>query len=337
VGTYSAKAAYPGDSNYNSVTSSADSFTVAKVTPTNVVTNSPTSPTVGQSVTFTATITGPSGGATPSGTVTWTLTGPVTSCASTTGPTTGSPSNIATYTCVITASAAGTYSANAAYPGDSNYNSVTSSPDSFTVAITAAGLVQVDYSTYTGSSTPKAISIPTTTAGDLIVVSVSQYTGSSAFTVSDNASPTSNTYTKTTENPTGSYYDGIAYVLSAKSVTSVTITTPGSSNNVAVTIAEFAGYTSVDGTPTGNTGVNTSSFSSGSVSTSHAPDLLVGMIGFNNSSFAITSTGYTTTTEQINSQANEQLAYQQVTSTGSYSFAGTLGVGYWGAVIYAFH
>jgi hypothetical protein len=133
AGTYSAKAAYPGDSNYNSVTSSPDSFMVPMASPINVVSNSPTSPTLGSKVTFTATVTGPSGGATPSGTLTWTLTGPVTACTSTTGPT--GASNLAAYTCVITASKAGTYSATAAYPGDSNYNSVTSSPDSFTVAV----------------------------------------------------------------------------------------------------------------------------------------------------------------------------------------------------------
>jgi hypothetical protein len=104
----------------------------AATTPTNVVTNS-TPTTLGKVVTFTAKVTGPSGGATPSGTLTWTLTGPVTTCASTTGPT--GASNVATYTCVITVSKAGTYSATAAYPGDTNYNSVTSSADNLTVGM----------------------------------------------------------------------------------------------------------------------------------------------------------------------------------------------------------
>ncbi len=106
---------------------------LAKATPTNVVANSPTSPARNVNVTFTATITGPSGGATPTRALIWTLTGPVTSCASTTGPT-GS-SNFATYTCVITTAsgAAGTYSATAAYPGDGNYYSTGSNTDTFSV------------------------------------------------------------------------------------------------------------------------------------------------------------------------------------------------------------
>jgi len=120
---------------------------VAKVTPTNVVTNS-TPTTLGSSVTFTATVTAPSGDPTPSGTLTWTLTGPVTTCASTTGPT-GS-SNVATYTCVITASGAGTFTATATLPSSTDYNAVTSSADSFTVAKVAP---TVAYPTPSASTT----------------------------------------------------------------------------------------------------------------------------------------------------------------------------------------
>ena len=132
AGSYTAKAAFAGDTNYSAVTSNTDSFTVAKATPTNVVTNAPASPTLGQSVTYTATVTGPAGGATPTGAVTWTLTGPVTSSASTTGPT--GTTNVATYTCVITASGAGSYTAKAAFAADTNYSAVTSNTVSLTVA-----------------------------------------------------------------------------------------------------------------------------------------------------------------------------------------------------------
>ena len=133
AGTYNVTAAYPGDSNYVTVTSATDTVVVAQATPTNVVTNSPASPTLGQSVTFTATVTGPTGGVTPSGTMAWSVSGTagITSCSTTTGPTGGS--NVATYTCVLTASNAGTYVVSAAYPGDGNYVTVTSAADTVTV------------------------------------------------------------------------------------------------------------------------------------------------------------------------------------------------------------
>jgi hypothetical protein len=323
---YTVTATYNGDTNLSTSTQNASTgLTVTKYTPTNVVTNSPSSPTLGNSVTFTATITGPSGGTTPSGTVTWTLTGPVTSCSSNTGPT-GS-SNVATYTCVITASGAGTYSATAAYPGGGNYNSVTSSADSFTVA----GFVQAKYDAYVAGSNPNTDTISiSTTAGDLIVVSVSEY--DTCPTVSDSAG---NTYTPTTKTP-GSQCDGIFYVLNAASVTSVSIKTTQANADVAVTIAEFAGYTSVD-EDSANSGTS-GNFSVGpTTTTQNANDLLVGTVGSNGGPFTITSTGYTATTYKSDSQAHEELAYQQVTSKGTYSFAGTGNGSYWGAVIYAFH
>ena len=57
---------------------------------------------------------------------------PVTSCSTTTGST-GS-SNVATYTCVLTVSKAGTYVVAADYPGDTDYPTVTSAADSVMVA-----------------------------------------------------------------------------------------------------------------------------------------------------------------------------------------------------------
>ena len=120
----------------------ADRFTYSSLyTPTIAVTNSPTSPTLGQGVTFTATVAGPSGGATPSGAVTWNLSGQVTSCASVTALTgSGSPAGTATATCTITASAAGSYSAYASVAADSNYTAAgPSSTDTFTTSAVFSG------------------------------------------------------------------------------------------------------------------------------------------------------------------------------------------------------
>jgi hypothetical protein len=110
------------------------SLTPTKATPTIAVTHFPTSPTLGQSVTFTATVTGPTNWPTPTGTVTWDLSlGQITTCASTT-PISGS-GNTATATCTITASKAGGYNAKASVGLDTNYNAAgPSTADTFTVA-----------------------------------------------------------------------------------------------------------------------------------------------------------------------------------------------------------
>ena len=52
-------------------------------------------------------------------------------CSSTAGPT--GASNVATYTCTIVGAVAGTYSATATYPGDSNYSSASGTDSSATV------------------------------------------------------------------------------------------------------------------------------------------------------------------------------------------------------------
>jgi hypothetical protein len=89
----------------------------------------------GSTLTFTATVAGPTGGATPTGTLTWAVTPPgggSVACSSSTGPT-GS-SNVATYTCSIAGAVAGTYSATASYAGDPNYNAASGSDTSAVVS-----------------------------------------------------------------------------------------------------------------------------------------------------------------------------------------------------------
>jgi hypothetical protein len=106
------------------------------VAPTLSVTDNSQSISTGGTLVFTATVTGPSGGATPTGTLTWAVTAPgggAVPCSSTAGPT--GASNVATYTCSISSAVAGAYSATANYPGDSNYSSATAGP--FTVIVTS--------------------------------------------------------------------------------------------------------------------------------------------------------------------------------------------------------
>ena len=84
----------------------------------------------GGAVTFTATVTG-TGGVTPTGPVTWTVIAPggaSVPCDSSSGPT-GS-SDVATYTCTLANAWPGSYTATAAYPGDSNYAAASGTDDS---------------------------------------------------------------------------------------------------------------------------------------------------------------------------------------------------------------
>jgi len=134
AGTYIVSDTYNGDGNYTTATSSADTLSVAQVTPNNVVTNIPPTPTLGQSVTFTATVTGPPGATAPTGgTVTWTVSGPggINSCTTSSTPTLNGSSQA---TCVLTVASAGTYSVSDSWGGNSNYNTATSSADTVTVA-----------------------------------------------------------------------------------------------------------------------------------------------------------------------------------------------------------
>jgi len=152
AGTYVVSDAYPGDSTYSALTSATDTVTVAKATPTNVVTNNSVT-ALGGSIVFTATVSGPTNGATPSGAVVFTVTGGagVTACTSSSATLAGS-TNVATATCTITASAAGTYVVSDAFASDSNYTSVTSITNTVTVAkVTPTNVVTDNGVTTVGS------------------------------------------------------------------------------------------------------------------------------------------------------------------------------------------
>lgn len=129
AGTYTLTATYLGDNNYQSATGSG-SATVATATPTLQVT-APGTSAVGQALTFTATISGPSGDPTPTGTVTWGLT-PTGTCKSVAQ--TGS-ANVLTATCTITPVASGTYSATVSIAADPAYKAAGPSSPPATVTV----------------------------------------------------------------------------------------------------------------------------------------------------------------------------------------------------------
>src|SRR5439155_3438552 len=117
VGSHSITAVYGGDSNYTTSTSAAPTQTVNQATTTTALSSSPNPSTLGQSVTFTATVTG--SGGTPTGTVTF------KDGATTLGTGTLNGSGVATFT--TSALIAGSHSITAVYGGDSTFATSTSS------------------------------------------------------------------------------------------------------------------------------------------------------------------------------------------------------------------
>ncbi len=113
AGGYWITAAYSGDSNYSSSSFSGLTQTVKKKTTTTTMSSSLNPTTVGEAITYTASVSP----ATATGTVAFKQAGTtITSCSAQT-VTTG------TATCTVTGLAAGQYGITAAYSGDNNYNS----------------------------------------------------------------------------------------------------------------------------------------------------------------------------------------------------------------------
>eukprot|EP01037_Dinobryon_pediforme_P014964 gene14964-15103_t len=196
AGTYTAVAFFPGDANYNPVTSSSANIVVSKNTPTIAVTGVQSSTAGGQIITYTATITGTTGSLAPTGAPTWTVTGPnvaADSCSSNSGPaTTGVAS---TYTCVVPATAAGTYTAAVSVAADSNYFAANDLSNPFslviaqsapivTVATSSASATLGSTFTFTATVTGPVGGVTPTGTGSWSIIGVS------GITCSTNSGPT---------------------------------------------------------------------------------------------------------------------------------------------------
>ncbi len=124
-GTYTVTATYNGDTTYASLPATSPvSVVVGRATPTIAVTSSPATPILGNTITYTATVTGITGATAPAGSITWGVSGQTTTCATTTGPLPGTDPNQTVFTCLVPATSAGTYAATATYSGDTNYTAL---------------------------------------------------------------------------------------------------------------------------------------------------------------------------------------------------------------------
>ena len=164
AGTYTVTADYLGDLNYGSASGTDNTAEVATVVPTVSVADNASGISIGGTLIFTATVTG--SGPTPTGTVSWTVTDPSgvsVPCSSTSGP--AGSGSVATYTCSIASAVAGTYSATADYPGDSNYGSASGTDDTAkVVGNPATQPTTVTTSLSGGGQSGKSISVSAGTA-----------------------------------------------------------------------------------------------------------------------------------------------------------------------------
>lgn len=140
VGGHTITATYGGDSNYTVSTPATLPYTVNKANSTTQVAPSSQTGSVNQSLTFQATVSGPSGSATPTGTVSFTdtISGTTTAIATCQNVTIAS----GVYSCTTDTLVAGTHTITANYSGDGNFNS-SSGTASATIgsATTQVGLV----------------------------------------------------------------------------------------------------------------------------------------------------------------------------------------------------
>ncbi len=291
AGSYSFEAVYSGDSNYATSTSSCESFAVlgggtASVSTTvdDAGSNSPWSGTekTGASAYDTSTVTGVAGIA-PTGTISYTFWANGT--CTTTGSNAGSTLSLGSKSTTEGPLAAGSYSFEAKYSGDSNYAAVTSSCELFSVSVATSSTSTVvddagSNSPWSGTEKTGASAYDTSTVTGVAGIAPTgtiSYTfwsnGTCANTGAGAGTNLSLGSKSTTEGPlaAGSYsfeavYSGDAnYATSTSSCEPFTVAATSSSTNTVVDDAttknpwsgnEVAGATAYDtSTVTGVAGV----------------------------------------------------------------------------------
>jgi pectin methylesterase-like acyl-CoA thioesterase len=165
VGAHSITIQYSGDANFIASTSSPVNITITPASTNLALTLSSSTPTYGDVVAATASVTS-SGAGTPSGTVTFSIDGNAL-------PPVALTNNSASLPLPLAALSAGPHSVTAAYSGDTNFTAATANVDTLSVA-QAATTVSLGSSavssafgaatTFTANVTPASAGMPTGTA-----------------------------------------------------------------------------------------------------------------------------------------------------------------------------
>ncbi len=234
AGTYTASVNFAGDSNYLPLTQAGlTSIVVGPELPTISFVNTPAAPTLGQIITFIATVNSNPGGPAPGGVITWTISGTsgATTCDTTSTPIIGVGSYV--QSCSLIARTAGTYIAKAAYSGDNNYLALEQSSDPVTISKALPTVSVLN----TGS--PVAGGVVTFTAVVTGVPAAEAPTGTFAWTVTGTGDistcvPTTTTFTVANavvfacdeQLPTVGTYDATGVYSSDNNYMSNSATTP---------------------------------------------------------------------------------------------------------------
>ena len=231
VGTDTVEVSYSGDATYGSSSTSA-SVTVSPAGTTSTVTSSADPANVGQTVTFTDTVSPLApGSGTPTGEVTFSEGGnPVPTC-------TDVPLVGGVATCALTFGSAGQYVIGAGYPGDTEFNGSGAAPltqvISTTTSTTAASASPS--TTVFGQGTTITATVPAAATGSVVFTGPGDVTLCTA-TVSDGTATCD-----TTVLPVGTDTVGVAYLGDptygpSSTTTSVTVTKAGTTTAVISSI-----------------------------------------------------------------------------------------------------
>jgi len=161
-----------GDANFNAAVDVPQSFSIARAASTTTVASSLNPSSLSQSVTFTATVTGPAGTGTPTGTAQFKDNGNAITCANAGGQALNL-SGVAT--CQVFSLTAGTHTITADYSGDTNFLTSTGTL-SGGQAVNNQAFISLSQSNYEVHETVGFVTITVNRTGDLSVPVTVDYT-----------------------------------------------------------------------------------------------------------------------------------------------------------------